>query len=98
MAATQGQRETVTVAAEEAGGRLDRVLAARVTALSRTRLKALILAGRVAIGGATIRNPGHRVNTADTVTVEVPVPEAATPRGEQIPLTVVHEDADLIVI
>ena len=40
--------ETVTVAAEEAGERLDRVLAARVPALSRSRLKALILAGQVA--------------------------------------------------
>src|SRR5437773_7369488 len=44
-------REEVLVAPAEAGGRLDRVLAARIADLSRSRLKALILAGEVAIGG-----------------------------------------------
>ena len=82
----------------EAGGRLDRVLAAHATALSRTRLKALVLAGRVAIGGRTIRDPGHRVNPGDRLTVDVPPAEEATPQPETIPLTIVHEDDDLIVI
>src|SRR4051794_5622249 len=59
------QIEHVTVGTEEAGERLDRVLAAHVTALSRTRLKALVLAGRVAIGGRTICDPGHHVNAGD---------------------------------
>ena len=44
--------ETVKIAAEEAGQRLDRVLAARIPALSRSRLKALILDGQVTIDGA----------------------------------------------
>ena len=82
----------------EAGARLDRVLAAHATALSRTRLKALVLAGRVAIDGRTIRDPGHRVNAGDRLTVEVPPPEEATPQAENIPLAIVHEDDDLIVI
>ena len=90
--------ETVVVGASEAGGRLDRVLAAQLTALSRTRLKALVLAGRVAIGGRTIRDPGHRVNADDQLTVTVPPPEDAAPLGEDIPLTIVHEDDDLIII
>jgi 23S rRNA pseudouridine1911/1915/1917 synthase len=94
----EGSLDSVTVDAEEAGERLDRVLAAHVTALSRTRLKALVLAGRVAIGGRTIRDPGHRVNAGDALTVEVPPPEEAVPQGEAIPLAIVHEDADLIVI
>ena len=90
--------EIVVVAADEAGERLDRVLAAHVAALSRSRLKALILAGRVAIGERTIRDPGHRVNAADTVRVEVPAAEPAAPQGEPIPLSILHEDADIIVI
>src|SRR5512134_3719551 len=53
MAARNPKGEQVVVAGEEAGQRLDRVLAAR-TALSRTRLKALILDGAVAIGPRTI--------------------------------------------
>src|ERR1700722_16280142 len=94
----EGRLDSVTVAEEEAGGRLDRVLAAHVPALSRTRLKALVLAGRVAIGGRTIRDPGHRVNVGDRLTVVVPPPEEAAPQAEAIPLAIVHEDDDLIVI
>jgi 23S rRNA pseudouridine1911/1915/1917 synthase len=98
MSETRGQIETVVVADDQAGERLDRVLAIHLAALSRTRLKALVLAGRVAIGGRTIRDPGHRVNAADTVRIEVPAPEPAAPRPEAIPLAVVHEDDDIIVI
>lgn len=90
--------EQVTVAAEENGTRLDRLLATRIPALSRSRLKALILAGEVAIGGGTIRDPGHRVNSGDAITVNVPAPEDAAPQGEDIPLAIVHEDDDIIVI
>ena len=90
--------EQVTVADEDAGGRLDRVLAARIPALSRTRLKALILAGEVTIGGKTIRDPGHGVKAGDVLTVAVPPPEAAEPLGEDIPLKILYEDDDLIVI
>jgi 23S rRNA pseudouridine1911/1915/1917 synthase len=90
--------ETLAVGDEQSGERLDRVLAAGVDGLSRTRLKALILEGRVAIGGRTIRDPGLRVNAGDAITVNVPAPEAAEPEGEAIPLNVVYEDADLIVI
>src|SRR5439155_9872618 len=71
------QRQEVVIAAAEAGERLDRVLAARIADLSRSRLKALILAGEVAIGGRTIRDPGHRVNAGDAVSVAVPSTEPA---------------------
>jgi 23S rRNA pseudouridine1911/1915/1917 synthase len=98
MAETPERIEQVTVEAAEAGERLDRVLAARVTALSRTRLKALVLAGRVAIGGRTIRDPGQRVNAGDRIAVAVPPPEPAAPAAEAIPLSIVHEDDDLIII
>jgi 23S rRNA pseudouridine1911/1915/1917 synthase len=98
MTAAEARSETVTIAAEEAGERLDRVLAARVPALSRTRLKALILAGRVAIGGATIRDPGHRVNAGDAVTVDLPPPEDATVAPEHIPLDIVFEDDQILVL
>jgi 23S rRNA pseudouridine1911/1915/1917 synthase len=88
---------TVIVAEADAGERLDRTLAAR-TALSRTRLKALILAGQVAINGRTIRDPGIRVNAGAQITVAVPPPEPAEPTPEQIPLTIVYEDDEIIVI
>jgi 23S rRNA pseudouridine1911/1915/1917 synthase len=90
--------ETVTVHAEEAGARLDRVLAARVPALSRSRLKALILDGQVAIDGRTIRDPAVAVNSGAVIAVSLPPPEEPAPRGEAIPLDIVYEDDALIVI
>src|ERR1700678_4138054 len=83
---------------EEAGGRLDRLLAAHITELSRSRLKTLIEAGAVAIDGRTIRDPSHRVNSTTAISVEVPEAEPAKPAAEAIPLNVVYEDDDIIVI
>jgi 23S rRNA pseudouridine1911/1915/1917 synthase len=93
----QANQETISIAGEQAGQRLDRVLAGS-SALSRTRLKALILDGAVAVGARTIRDPGYRVNAGETVTVAVPAPEAAEPAGENIPLDIVFEDDAIIVV
>ena len=98
MDVTQARSETLVVAAEEAGERLDRVLAARVAELSRSRHKALILAGRVAIDGATIRDPGHRVNAGGTIALDLPPVQDVEIKAENIPLSVVFEDNELIVL
>src|SRR6266566_5428646 len=98
MALTQGRSETLVITAEEVGERLDRVLAHRVAELSRSRHKALILAGRVAIDGATIRDPGHRVNAGESIMLELPPAEDAAIAPEDIALNVVFEDAELIVV
>jgi len=90
--------ETIRIAADEAGERLDRVLAGRIPALSRSRLKALIIAGQVAVDAHTIRDPAASVNCGETVTVALPAPEPAKPAGEAIPLNIVYEDDALIVI
>jgi len=90
--------KSIHIAGDEAGGRLDRVLATHIAELSRTRLKALIEAGAVAIDGRTIRDPGHRVNSGTAIEVDIPPPAAAKPAPEPIPLNVVYEDADIIVI
>jgi 23S rRNA pseudouridine1911/1915/1917 synthase len=95
---TDTARETLTIAAEDAGQRLDRVLAARVPSLSRSRLKALILDGCVTVAGATILDPAAQVKSGDAVAIDLPAAEEARPRGEAIALTVVYEDAALIVI
>jgi 23S rRNA pseudouridine1911/1915/1917 synthase len=94
----QGRREEFVAADADAGDRLDRVLAARIADLSRTRVKSLILAGEVSIGGRTIRDPGHRVNANETVAIVIPEPEPAVPQGEAIALNIVYEDDEIIVI
>ena len=98
MTETNAATESVTIQPEEAGGRLDRVLAARIPALSRSRLKALILDGQVAIDGRTILDPSVDVKSGHVVRVNLPPPEEAVPRGEKIPLNIVYEDNQLIVI
>ncbi len=92
------RRESVPVREGDAGERLDRLLAARVADLSRSRLKALILAGNVSVGDRTVSDPGHRVTAGEIFTVVVPPAEPAAPEGEAIPLNVLYEDAHLIVI
>jgi 23S rRNA pseudouridine1911/1915/1917 synthase len=96
--AVDDKTETIVVAAADAGARLDRALATTIADLSRTRLKALILAGEVTVGGRTVRDPGHRVNAGDAVTVALPPPEPAAPAPENIPLNIVFEDDAIIVI
>jgi 23S rRNA pseudouridine1911/1915/1917 synthase len=98
MAEPEGRFETFTVAAVEQGQRLDRVLAARVAELSRSRLKALILAGDITIAGRTVLDPDHRVDAGATITLHVPAPVSARPEAEDIPLTVIYEDEELLVV
>ncbi len=96
--ANSGQKLEVTVAGDEGSTRLDRVLAVRRPELSRSRLKALILAGQVRIESAEIRDPAYHVAQGDTITIDVPEAVAAEPSGEDIALDIVHEDDDIIVI
>ena len=93
-----GQRLEVTIAGDEGSSRLDRVLAVRLPQLSRSRLKALILAGSVTIKGAPVRDPAYHAAAGDTITIDVPEAVAAEPRGEDIALDIVYEDDDIIVI
>jgi 23S rRNA pseudouridine1911/1915/1917 synthase len=93
-----GQRLEVTVDGDEGSPRLDRVLATRVAELSRSRLKALILAGSVTVKNAAVRDPAFHVARGDTITIDVPEPAPAEPQGENIALDIVYEDDDLIVI
>jgi len=95
---TNSITETVTIASEEAGSRLDRVLAGRIATVSRSHLKSLILAGQVKIAARTIRDPAAPVKSGDVVTVTLPPPEPASPKGETIPLNIVYEDEAIIVI
>ncbi len=86
------------VGPENAGQRLDLVLAATVDGLSRSRCQELVRSGAVAIGGATIVEPKHRVKPGDSVRIDVPAPTDPEPRPEPIELDILYEDASLIVV
>lgn len=77
--------------------RLDRFLAERLD-LSRSRVKALIEAGQLRAGGATITEPAHRVKPGVRYALTVPPTLPARPVGQAMALDVRYEDDDLIVI
>jgi 23S rRNA pseudouridine1911/1915/1917 synthase len=88
----------VVVDAETAGGRLDATLAKAVPVFSRSRIKDLIVGGAVAINGETVSDANYRLKAGETVTLSAPEPTDAEPEPEDIPLAVLYEDDDLIVV
>ncbi|MEA3539600.1 MAG: RluA family pseudouridine synthase [Pseudomonadota bacterium] len=88
---------SVILPAEAAGQRLDRALADAVPSLSRERLKALMLEGAVTVAGKR-PTPSLRVVGGEEVSVSVPEAAPATAQAQQIPLAIVYEDADLIIV
>jgi len=88
----------VTAEPADAGERLDRLLAARLDDLSRTRVKNLVEAGRVTADGATVRDPSLRVKPGQSFVLTVPAAVDDTPVPQAMALTVVYEDPHLLVI
>ncbi len=81
--------------------RLDKALARDLpegAELSRTRLARLIAAGAVSRGGQLVTDASARVEEGETYLIAVPEPVEPETRPEAIPLTVVFEDADLLVV
>ncbi|OLB08318.1 MAG: hypothetical protein AUH14_01345 [Candidatus Rokubacteria bacterium 13_2_20CM_69_15_1] len=80
-----------------AGSRLDRWLAERLPGLSRARLQALIEAGRVRVDGA-VRKAAARLAGRERVEVDVPPPAVEELVPEPAPLSIVFEDAHVLVL
>lgn len=79
-------------------GRVDKVLATLFPDLSRSRIKVLIEQGQVTVQQQKITTPSHRVNAGDKISIVIPDAVDDTPAAENIPLDIVYEDDDLIVI
>jgi 23S rRNA pseudouridine1911/1915/1917 synthase len=98
MSDTENSRYEAQSDESHAGWRLDRFLAHVLPGFSRSRLQQLLERGQVSLGGATVKDANYRVKPGDVFTMEVPPAAPATPQGQDIPLAVVYEDKDLIVI
>lgn len=85
------------VSEEEAGERLDRVVAARFPEVSRTRVQELAAAGSLLVDGRLAKS-SHRVRGGERVSVAVEPRPALRAEPEAIPLDVVYEDQDLIAV
>jgi 23S rRNA pseudouridine1911/1915/1917 synthase len=88
---------TTDLVADVAGERLDVFVARRLPALTRSRVQRLIADGRVLAAGQRAR-ASLRLDAGQHVSVEVPPPAEATVAPERIPLDILFEDADLIVV
>jgi 23S rRNA pseudouridine1911/1915/1917 synthase len=89
---------TLEAPAEAAGERLDKWLAGAGLGMSRSRIKALMEEGRLTLAGKPVTDAGAKVIGGATYMLDVPAAVGATPEAEDIPLDVVFEDKDLIVI
>ncbi len=92
-----GQVLQVFLGPETAGERLDKALAARLPALSRARLQALIADGALTWEGRPAPSTSAKV-LPGLYELRVPAPAPAEPEPQALPLSILYEDADLIVI
>ncbi|CAN5681422.1 RluA family pseudouridine synthase [soil metagenome] len=92
-----GEVLALTLTAEQAGGRLDKTLAEHLPTLSRARIQALMAAGQVTREGQVLTDTSAKAQAGDYELL-IPPPEAAEPQAEAIPLSVLYEDAYLIVV
>ncbi len=88
----------LTVETPEQCGRLDKMLSAAFADLSRSRIQGLIEQGEVLLNGKVCESASKKISLGDVVELTVPPPVDATPLAENIPLDVVYEDSDLLVI
>ena len=94
-----GELEALTAGDDAAGQRLDQWLAGEtVSGLSRSRIKQLIEQGNVRLNGEPVTEPKRKLKPGDNVEIVLPEPEPAEPLAEDIPLAVLYEDDDVIVI
>ncbi|MBY8974225.1 RluA family pseudouridine synthase [Rhodobacteraceae bacterium NNCM2] len=100
--ASDPQEVALNIAVEDAGQRLDKALAKAASdlpGLSRSRIAQLIDQGALADqSGATVTDAKRKVKAGETWYLALPAPVDAEPQAEAIPLDIVHEDDDLIVV
>lgn len=82
---------------DNTGERLDVFLTRELSELSRSRIQALLKSGHILLNGAQARSK-TTISSGDEISVDLPEPEPSTILPQDIPIDVIHEDHDLIVI
>ena len=89
--------ETIVIFAEESGDRVDALLARHIEELSRSAAQRLLDAGRVLLNGAPVKK-NYKCAAGDAFVVTLPAAEDVPLVPQEIPLDVVFEDNDVIVV
>ena len=79
------------------GRRLD-VFLSEQSGLTRSRVAALMAEGHVTLDGTPVAKAGLKPKAGQTVVLTIPAPKPAIPEAQDIPLTILYEDADLAVV
>jgi len=87
----------IELTVEEDGPRVDKYVAQALPDLSRSFLRKLLDEGRVTVDGR-VPKASYKIVAGDVITIRVPPPRTTEVVPEDIPLNVVYEDADLIVV
>ncbi len=79
------------------GRRLD-VLLSEASGLTRSRVASLMEEGHVTVDGTPVTKAGLKAKPGQTVALVIPAPKAAAPQAQDIPLTILYQDADIAVV
>ena len=91
-------REEFNITEETSGTRLDLVLSAGLEDYSRSFIQKLFEKGAVSVNGTVCDSKKYKCSKGDLVVIEIPEPEKLEVEAEDIPIDVVYEDADLLVV
>ncbi|MFD1018102.1 RluA family pseudouridine synthase [Thalassobacillus hwangdonensis] len=90
-------KETYQVTSEQAGTRIDKLMSEIESDASRSQVQSWIKDGHLTVSGETVKNK-YKVQEGDTIEWEIPEPEPLEIKAEDIPLDIVYEDEDVIVV
>jgi 23S rRNA pseudouridine1911/1915/1917 synthase len=88
----------ITVPLDYHGYRIDKFLQSKIKDLSRTRLQALIHEGQVKLNNISIINSSKKIKEEDIIIVNFPPPKETLIKPNKIPLDILYDDKDIIVI
>ncbi|MDD6279531.1 MAG: RluA family pseudouridine synthase [Oscillospiraceae bacterium] len=89
--------ELITLTSETDGERIDKYISDNIAELTRSAAQCLIADGKVTADGRTV-NKNHKLRKGSVVAVEIPEPQPLDAKPENIPLDIVYEDSDLLVV
>lgn len=86
-----------TIAKDEVNIRIDRWISEKISSLTRSAVQKLISEGAVTVNGLTV-SKNYKISSGDIISVEIPEPELLSAEPENIPVDIVYEDNDLLVV
>jgi 23S rRNA pseudouridine1911/1915/1917 synthase len=91
------ENEIFEITEEDSEKRLDVMLTAKLGSFSRNRVEKLITDGNILVNGKAVK-PGYKLKQGDKASVSIPEPKVLEVKAEDIPLDILYEDEDIIVV